>query len=210
MSKTFKTEDSLLDRFNFRLRTYDPRGLLVDEKTVHNVLTNAGRSWLLRALAASSFDVDPPTPLETAKPKYMGFGVGGILQTDAQFANTQVEQSEVQWLEDPVPFSDSGTPVYLKQIEAINSGSRHFPTDYVLRHICKILETEVTFVGATAAISGVVVDTQVPVSEAGLYLSTADPQYTPGSANDLIAYANFDPIPFRPGLVGEAVWEFRS
>lgn len=210
MSHMPRLEDSLLDKFNFRLRVYEADGRLHSEQEVHNVLTDTGRRWLLRALAGANLSVDPPTPLDTAKPKYMGFGVGGILQTDPQFANTQVEQSAVQWVEDPVPFVNPGTPQYLKQIESISDGSRHFPTDFILRHICKVLETEITFTGATTGVSGVVVNTQVPVSEAGLYLSTADPNYTPGTANEMICYANFDPVDFRPGLVGEAVWEFRD
>lgn len=200
------TRDALPIQCNVRLRQYED-DKLVDERTVHNVLTDTGRAWTLRRLCASSFVPVPPTPLDTALPQYMGFGVGGILQTDTRFDRTQVELSTVTALEDPVVFS-TGPDVYLKAVEGSSETDRHFPTAYTHRYICKILETEIAFAGATSG-KGVVMNTAVDLSECGLYLSTANVAAAVGDANGLIAYAAFSPWPVRPGRVIEVIWEFR-
>lgn len=186
----------------------------------HNVFVNGGRAWLARMLGASDYSANPPTAHLTSKIMYMGFGCGGALQTDPLFANTQTEVVTVDALQDPVPFSKTGAVrTYLKTVENQTLSSTHFPSDYRTRFIAEVAETEITFALNETRTSGVVVGTSVPVSEIGLYLSTAYPIYShvggnpgeadPAGANALVAYNIFDPIPLSPGVVIRAEWELR-
>lgn len=200
-----KAEPTLVPNVNVFVCCYD-NGRLVQRKEVHNVITDTGQEWVMNRLAASSLAIDPPLPMTTALPKYIGVGVGGVLQPDNTFANTQVEVASVEWVEDPIPLANGD---FMKQVEANAGGTRHRPNRFTNRYIAKFLETDLAFIGQTTGISGVQVDTVVEVSEAGLYLSTADLGYTPGTANDMICYATFDPISVRPGRVVEFTWEFR-
>ena len=197
---------------------------LVDVRETHNVMTAEGRAWALRALAASAFpDNAAPTPLVTSKLKYIGFGCGGALQTDTRFLRTQQELASVVALEDPVPLAiDSGTLVhtYLKPIQPIAENAIFFPTSTQMLCICNTLESEIAFVGdsddktAKTFASSVLVGSEVPVSEAGLYLSTAAATHdnglgNPVAANGLVCYNIFDPIIVTPNTSLRMEWCLR-
>ena len=124
-------------------------------------------------------------------------------------------------LEDPVPYSrDAGdVRTYLKLCEDQNLTTEYFPSDFRTLFIASVAETEISFAGNTTRVSNVVVNTSVPISEAGLYLSTALPTFShpavgaeadPAGANELAAYNIFEPIPVTPGIVLRAEWELRT
>lgn len=217
---------SAVDQFdpnvNLVLRAYtrEEDGALTPyaERRLHNVMTTTGRNWLVRLLGASNNGASPPTAHTTAKIKYIGLGAGGCLQTDTRLLATQVEHAGVLALEDPVPFSVSGTTAtYLKAVRNQVAGTQFFPGDGRTIFVLDVLETEVSFTGSAARGSGTVLNTAVPVSEAGLYLSTATPTYDqtnnlgvdPTAANQLVCYGVFDPVPVNPNTVLRVEWELR-
>lgn len=206
--------------FNFAIGMYDKdSGELLDHRRVHNVTTNTGRTWMSRLFGSSDYSQSPPAPHVTTKIKYMGVGVGGALQTDNQFANTQSELVTVTALEDPVAFSEDGggTKTYLKQVDNQAHTSVFFPGNYRTVFIMEILESEVSYAAATTRISNVAVGTSVPMAEAGLYLSDAVATYKvagpagtdPATANSMVAYATFNPFPVTPNGVFRLEWEVR-
>jgi len=197
---------------------------LVDRRDTHNVMTNRGKEWLMQRLGSSNYGVTPPTPHRTDVIKYVGFGVGGALQTDVQFLRTQLEIPTVVALQDPVAFETIAlqNKRYLKTVKnQVLGNPDDFPAFNRTVFTLDVLETEISYPGAVSFASNVAVGTLVPVSEAGLYLSTAgatyDPSVAPGPANvnptsdnGLVCYNIFEPIPVTPNTLLRILWEIRS
>ncbi len=195
---------------NVVVRAYEG-GQLVHVRESHNVFVNTGRAWLAKQLGASNYAVDPPTPHSTEKVAYIGLGCGGALQTDANFANTQPETVTVTALEDPIPVSETGgTKTWLKKVLNQSTGDVFFPGDFRTAFIVDFVESEVSYALSRTHTSNVLVGTNAPVSEAGLYLSTAKTALPdPTVVNRLAAYNSFSPIPVTPNTVLRVVWELR-
>jgi hypothetical protein len=197
---------------NVVVRAYED-GVLAHTRESHNVFVNTGRAWLAKMLGASDYSVDPPTPHATEKVAYIGLGCGGALQTDANFANTQPETVTVTALEDPIPVSQTGGGVktWLKKVlDQSYPSNVFFPGDFRTAFIADFVESEVSYALSTSYTSGILVGTNAPVSEAGLYLSTANPALvTPTDVNRLVAYNTFSAIPVTPNTVLRVNWELR-
>lgn len=198
-------------RVNVRVSRYErqPDGSLVfaEQRETHNVMTTYGRAWLATRLGASAY-TDPPTPVQTSVIQYVGFGVGGYLQTNTAYRHQQYELASVQALEDATPVSKVGSDFhYLKQLETQDLQSTvNFPGGGRSLFVCNLLETEISFVGAVSATSLQPVGTAVPISEAALYLSDA----TVGSYENVpVCYDTFDPIMVTPNAVIRIEWEIR-
>lgn len=213
--------DQLPINMNVSIELIDREGRVVDQRTSHNVLTNTGREWLARLVGASAFtDPSAPTPHTPHRVMYMGFGCGGVLQTGTDFARSQSALVGVTALEDPVPFRPvdpadvanlaNTSFYYLKRVDAQTVADTYFPAPFRTRFITTIAETEISFTASRAFRSQTLVGTEVMISEAGLYLSSADPALTdPTQQNSLIAYDVFDPMPVTPLVSMRTRWEFR-
>ncbi len=215
----------LLDEYspevNVAVTTFNADGEMLDQRISHNVVTNTGRTWLSMLVGSDDYSQDPPPPHITSKIKYMGFGCGGVLQTGPNFSRTQSELVTVTALEDPVAITKDGdVETYLKQVRNQIMGDVFFPGNFRTRFICDFVESEIAFPGNTTRTSQVSVGTAVPISEAGLYLSTANPKFTPGIdpqanetdptlPNDLVAYNIFEPITITPNVTLRVEWELR-
>ncbi len=197
-------------------------GKLIEERFGHNVFTNTGRDWLSKIIGSDNYSQDPPSPHNTDKIKYIGFGCGGALQTDTDFATGQTELVTVTALQDPIPISvDFDQRLYLKQVDNQANDSIYFPGEFRTRFICDIAEDELSFAGNITRVSNVEVGTSVPITEAGLYLSSANPRFThdanpplpdeadPAAENYLVAYNIFDPIHVTPNVILRVEWEIR-
>lgn len=215
--------DAMQTRANVRI-TVRERGKLVTTRESHNVFTNTGRAW--QALLYGSPDYNSgahPTPHVQTRVKFIGFGCGGALQNDTRFARRQQELITVTHLEDPVPFSIGANSVrrYLKELYPQRVGaSINFPSPYRCCLVADVLESEISFIGNRTRVSNVEVGTLVPVSEIGLYLSNALPFFThpspladqadPATANQMVTYNIFDPVPITPGSGMRVEWELRT
>lgn len=204
--------------FNFVIRAYKD-GKLIDARRSHNVFNETGRAWVAQLLGASDYsNMAAPVPHVVTRAAYIGFGCGGILQTDTRFVRTQNELVTVEALEDPVTISLTGTEgTYMKAVRAQQLTGTFFPTSMRTRLIVDILETEITFAGSKTFTSNEVVDLEVPISEAALYLSDAVPTYdpvgptgvSPITANSCIAYNTFSPLILTSNISFQAEWELR-
>lgn len=217
-----KHVNDLDPRFNVKILIYErtESGMsLVGERQTHNVLTDFGRSWLLSRLGSSTAAPAVPMSHTSAVIRYMGFGCGGALQTDARFARAQLELVSVVNLEDPVPFSKVGNDsTFLKTVNAQSMAglpNADFPAYNRTVFTLDVLETEISFLNNVTYTSGTVVNTSVPVSEIGLYLSNATDVFdltmggNPTAANNMVCYNIFDPIPINPNTMLRIQWELR-
>lgn len=197
-------------------------GKLIDQRVSHNVFTNTGRTWLSRLVGSYDYSQSPPPQHNLEKIKYIGFGCGGALQSNNDFATGQTELVTVTSLQDPVPVSiDGDQRLYLKQVDNQTNSSIYFPGDFRTRFIVDIAESELSFTGNITRVSNMAVGTSVPISEAGLYLSSANPRFThnaspanpleadPAGPNKLVAYNIFDPIHVTPNVILRVEWELR-
>lgn len=194
---------------------------LVDRRDTHNVLTNTGRAWLMQRLGSSDYGNPTPPSHTSAVIAKIGLGVGGALQDNPAFLHTQVEIPSVIALEDPVAFYDVGatTKAYLRTVANQSTVSTDdFPAFNRTVFTLDVLESEISYAGATSFASNVTLNTLVPVSELGLYLSTAVSEYdstdnppagVPTEANDLVCYNIFAPIPVTPNTMLRIQWELR-
>lgn len=219
--------DTFDPRFNVTLRVYDRKkdGSLAfrEKRDVHNVMTTAGRTWLMQSAGASSYS--PLTPLVTEKVQYVGFGCGGYLQNTAglsQLLHTQTELASVVALEEPVALSYTGqTGTFLRSCQAQTlNNTDDFPGAGRIVFRAWVNESELSFTvpyANYALRSNTQLGTEVPVSEAGLYLSNAGPTYDTGShagadprlANQLVCYNVFDPVIVTPNVMLLLEWELR-
>lgn len=221
MSTTLRSDFD--PRFNVTVLVYErtPAGpRLIGQRETHNVMTNTGRSWLVQRLGAASYTGSPPTPNTTEVIKYVGFGVGGALQTTAGYMNTQAELASVVALEDPVPFKKVGdVQTYLETVNAQEVNNLYFPGVGRTVFVYDVPEAYISFAG-NESFSALPVGTEVAVSEAGLYLSNACPTYDvvngpgpssvpPTSANRLACYNIFDPIVVTQNVMLRILWEIR-
>lgn len=197
---------------NVRISVFDLAGKLVDRRESHNVLVNNGAAWLARLVSSAAYPGGGvPTPNTSDRIKYIGLGCGGVLQTDANFHTSQSALITVTALEDPVAYTGADpNRVWLKTVDPQSLIPTYFPASTRVKFIVDILPTELSFAGNAAFSSGQVVATSVPISEAGLYLSSAATNIaTPTSENGLVAYDVFAPLTITPKNTIRAEWELR-
>lgn len=213
--------DELEPTANVAISVYKD-GKLVDQRVSHNVFTNTGRTWLSRLVGSSDYTQSPPSPHSTDKIMYIGFGCGGALQSNTDYATGQTELVTVTSLQDPVPIAiDGDQRLYLKQVDNQANSSVYFPGDFRTRFVVDIAESELSFTDNITRVSNMRVGTSVPITEAGLYLSSANPRFThnsnpaspleadPAGPNKLVAYNIFDPIHVTPNVILRVEWELR-
>jgi hypothetical protein len=211
--------DIVFSRFNVVVSAVTKSGVVVDKRTQHNIMTNVGRKWIRNLLGAMAYpSVGYPTPVSfggisgAEKAQYVAVGCGGALQTNTSFLRTQTELVTVSTLEDPVRITDAPSDVWMQSVSPQNL-TAYFPDDYTIKFEALFAETEISFVGNTTENSAVVVGTSVPVSEIGLFLSSADPSVELSNVNNsgkMIAYNIFTPITITPNVNLRIEWEFRA
>lgn len=214
-------KDVLKPDCNFRLRTYKD-GKLCEEHQSHNIITNAGRAWLRDLVGAANYEaVDggtgyvegPGNVFSSERIRYMGFGVGGAFASEPYF-HVQEELVTVTTLEDYVQITEGS---YLKEVLPQGPSGEPFPSNYAIKFVCNIPESEISYEGNVSKSSALTVPptligTAVPITEAGLYLSGANPAENPDhidNTTSLVAYNIFSPITISPNIVIKVEWEFR-
>jgi hypothetical protein len=178
--------------------TMRERGKIVQRREGHNIWVDLGREYLASLIAAVSFG-----PLVTERDdriQHMGLGIGGNrqlalptansppLSTAYPGTNSQTDTDPtVTTLERPVRISGTTT----------GPGDPYSPTDRWLGQIqapaTHVAPTEVTFIRLfTSTEVSYSSFTTVPLSEIGLFTSSAAPQGQP--FNTLVAYDTFDTL----------------
>ncbi len=205
---------------NVRITAFDSKtGEIIVQRESHNILTDIGRTWLRNVSSSTSYaNADAnggEIPLSDSKtnerPRFVAFGVGGSLSSDAtKFFATQEEIASVNAIEDFVAIVDGE---WLKELDPQTVQSDSFPDNFNVKYITDILESEVSFSVPANNISKSFqsVGTNVPITEAGLYLSGADKTSNTDAGDNtsrLIAYNIFSPIFVTPNMVLRVEWEF--
>lgn len=207
MPGTALIKDDISVRQNLFLTTRE-RGKIIDRREGHNIWLDLGREWLARLISYSSFS--PLTPEDDARVRYMGLGVGGTRQlvspvpspvgTAYPGTNAQTDTDPtITQLERPVRISgsDAVTPglagdLWLGQIQA--------PPTHVTA-------TQVTFKRLFTRLEvSYEPYLTVPLSEIGLFLSSADPE---SYSNTMVAYDTFDTLSKTSSFELEVEWTIR-
>lgn len=196
------------------------RGKIVDRREAHNIFLDLGREWLTRLIAYQSYG--PPAVYQSeARVRYMGFGIGGSQQKAPDLSeqlpvggpggaygansatgigsNTQTDTNRsVTRLERPVRVSGSssgypgvGGDIWVGEIQA----PVFHETATSARFVRVFTQEEISYTPFAA----------VPISEAMLYTSEANPAFY---LNTGIAYDVFPTITKTTAISLEVQWTF--
>jgi hypothetical protein len=178
----------------------------------HNIVVNTGRQMFCEVITPQSLGVGSFVRHQDTVVRYIGFGIGGNRQNSSSasgapysvdYPGTNVQTDTdvtVARLERPVRVT--AAPLWMREISTPGT----FPTTTSTRFIAVFSETDINYGGYTS----------VPLSEIGLYKSSADPSLPngsagayPGTGGHTMAYDTFDTI-HKTGLFSiEVRWEFR-
>jgi len=200
-------------RLNMEIDLVYQDGSVLQHHRSHNIVVNTGRQYMARKITPNAA-APSKVSYNGEVIRYVGFGIGGKRQTNADALNpssalsltypgdndksdTDVTVSE---LERPVKVTSA--PLYLQEIASTGD----FPTDQSTRFRASFSQLEINL-GSLSS---------VPLSEIGLYLSDANPANPnggagayPGTSLSMVAYDNFLPIE-KTGLFSLLVrWEWR-
>lgn len=198
-------------------------GALVDTRQQHNTWTYYGKDYLSRVVALQSIGGGGDVPQHNARVRYLGLGIGSVMAVDAAFAPPLVttyppgfdphatagntysrlmpENPVISTLERPVRRAGGSNPY-----------SSALPTDTWLFDDIETVYRDtqsVTFRFIVDCTLGDVVYgpyTYVPISEAALFLSTAN-ENTPYSS--AVAYVDFATVFLQSDSVVTLSWTVR-
>jgi hypothetical protein len=181
-------------------------GELEEVRTSHNVWILKGREWLAKVGGYTS--CGPDTPEVKTRIRYMGVGIGGNEQGLLSVANsppisTGYPGTNTQSDEYPL------NPVFTKLERQVQITSGVWLIDDPDLFFTHLSPTECTVHGIVDGGAGDVIFgsyTQMPLSEAGLYLSDASKS---SGTNDVVAYLSFDTILLKANVKLEFVWSVR-
>lgn len=215
------------------LITARERGKIVARREGHNIFVDLGRQWLAELISLLTTDPDVPDRIDLIK--YMGFGIGGNEQTlpgevtsaplvtaypvgSDPNVTTGFEHNETFPLK---PLGSGGGVIETLEVPVRIAGgvttypgdpgdqwlSTPSPPDFIIAHPSP---TETNYharfdAGAGDFLYGPF--TRMPLSEAGLFLSSVSHLGTP--FNPLVAYHTFDTILLSPEIELEVVWTVR-
>lgn len=186
----------------------------------HNIFTNVGRQFVLENISASAFPTPTTfTPLQNSCVRWIGFGIGGSRQNSSfataaplstLYAGTNAQTDAdptVTKLERPVKVTGSAVSpivagdIWMKQVTPVVS----LPAQNYVTYSAVFSETDL-LVGAAS----------MPLSEIGLFKSTADPSLPngdvgayPGSGGHAIAYDTFNTLHKTGQFAIEVRWTLR-
>lgn len=177
----------------------------------HNIFTDIGRQFICENITASSFSGSSFVRTQNTVVRYIGFGVGGNRQTspsasatpistDYPGTNTQTDTDvTVSGLERPVKVTSTD---WMKEVSTPGT----FGTTKEVTYIAVFSETDLTFGSYTS----------VPISEIGLYKSSATltlPNGSsgsyPGAGGHIIAYDAFNSLEKTARWTIQANWTLR-
>lgn len=210
--------DHIEAEWNLEIDLFERGKRLRWHQRTHNIVVNTGRQFLAEVItpatlgAAGSF-----TRYDDSVVRFIGFGIGGSRQS-SPFAsaspysdayptgyggtNTQTDSDvTVSTMERPVRVS-TGPDLFMQEIAAPASPA---PTTET-RFVATFAETDISYGSFTS----------VPLSEIGLYKSTADSSLPngaagayPGAGGHMIAYDTFDTIQKTGVITIEVRWTWR-
>jgi hypothetical protein len=169
-------------------------------QTTENIIVANGPQFILESVAASILGVGTFTRTQNTVVRYIGVGIGGNRQTDATAGASP--------LSDTYPAGFGGTNAQTDDDTAVSILER--PVQATATNWLKEVAAPAEFPTSSSVKWSAFFDvgdlnlapyTMVPISEIGLYKSSADPTLPnggagtyPGPSGHLIAYDNFYPL----------------
>lgn len=211
-----KLAESLELKWNVEIDLFERGKLKRWHQRTHNIVTNTGRQMICENITASSFGSGTFVRTQDTVVRYIGFGMGGTRQNNSDaFAspysdtyptgyggdNDQTDTDvTVSLLERPVLVTSD--PLWMRQVSTPGT----LPSSTSTRFIATFSETDINIGSFTS----------VPLSEIGLFKSSADSSLPngsagsyPGAGGHLVAYDTFDAIPKTGSITIQVRWEFR-
>ena len=207
------TSIQIVDRIEVRQNlviTTRERGKIKERREGHNIFLDLGREWLSRLIAYKT--LGPDVPERDDRVKFMGFGIGGTRQVATVVAssvpisppyvgtNAQTDTDPtLSVIERPVRLSGSATAYPGisggKWIGPVQAPATHLSaTETTYRRL--FTQEEISFPPFLS----------VPLSEVGLFLSSANPE---NHQNTMVAYDTFDTLSKTTAFELEVVWTIR-
>lgn len=200
-------------KWNLQISLDDGYSNRLWHQRTHNIVVNTGRQFLSEVITPATLGAGTFTRTQDTVVRYIGFGIGGDRQNSsdalispwsdaypAGYGGTNLQPDDdvtVAQLERPV-LSSAG--LWLKQISTPGT----FPTNGTT-FTATFLRADVNL-GAFSS---------MPLSEIGLFLSSADPALAnggagayPGGTGHMIAYDTFDTISKTGGFQITVNWTF--
>lgn len=212
-----KFGENLELKWNLEIDLYDRGKRKCVHSRTHNIVVNTGRQMILENITPATLFSGGFTRTQNTVVRYIGFGIGGYMQNSANAAaspysdaypagyggtNTQTDNDvTVARLERPIRVA--AAPTFMKQIST--PGTFDYSTAQKSTFIAVFDRADINYGSFTS----------MPLSEIGLYKSSADPALPnggagayPGGTGHLIAYDTFDPIHKTGGLAITVRWTF--
>jgi hypothetical protein len=200
---------------NLEIIGYDRGKRRVLYQRTHNIIVNNGRSFLVENIAASAFAGSSFTRHQNTVVRYIGFGIGGDRQVEADASASP--------LADTYPAGYGGTNTQDDATVAVARLER--PVLATATNWMKEVATPATFLSATEvqwtatfaqADLNLAPYTSMPISEIGMYKSSADPTLPnggagtyPGPTGHMLAYDTFDSFPKHSAFSIVVNWAWR-
>lgn len=210
-----RIEDVIEVKWNLEIDLFERGKRRRFHQRTHNIFTNTGRQFLCETMTAAAF----PTPttytrIQDSVVRYIGFGIGGDRQ-NSSFATTPPLSSAypagyggtnaqtdsdvlVDKLERPI---EAASGIWMRQVSPVPA---LVAPNYVT-YVATFSETDL-LVGAAS----------IPLSEIGLFKSTADPSLPngssgtyPGVGGHVVAYDTFNTLHKTGQFSIEARWTIR-
>jgi hypothetical protein len=197
------------------------RGKRIYQFEGHNVWTDPGRVYVATMLGLNSLGPDVPL-LQNVRVSRMGFGIGGNLQgtipgaadtaypagadpnttSGNEYNHLYPVEPPIGTLERPVRFSGGTNPYGTAAPSDVWLSPTDHPDFFVYQPSTNEYALKVFIRGMDGAISYSTL-TEVPLSEAGLFLSNADENEPFEPA---VAYVNFEPLTITDEVEAEVTW----
>lgn len=204
-------------RLNLEINLIERGKRRIWHQNTHNIVVNTGRQFLAEVITAASFGPGSFVRTQDTCVRYIGFGIGGTRQNlpaasappyssayPAGYGGTNLQTDTdvtVSKLERPVKVT-TGPDLFMRELSTPGT----FTAVERTKFITIFSESDIN-IGAFTA---------VPLSEIGLYKSSADPSLPnggagayPGPAGHTIAYDTFNTIQKTGVFSIEVLWEWR-
>lgn len=195
------------------------RGKIVQRSETHNIFLDLGREWLSRLIAYNTYS--PDTYQRNDRVRYIGFGIGGVRQVAPILADASpiggsgdpYEASSAAGIGSNIQTDVDRTVTTIERPVRVTGGTSGYPGTGGDIWIGQIQAPVEHATGTSATFRRVFTQqeisytpfTSVPLSEAMLFTSSADPGFY---LNTGIAYDCFDTISKTSAISLEVEWTF--
>ena len=210
-----RIEDVIEVKWNLEIDLFERGKRERLHQRTHNIFTNVGRQFLCENMSAAAFPTASSfTRIQDSVVRYIGFGVGGVYQNSSIALATPFS--------DPYPVGYGGTNAQTDADVTVNKLER--PVEVTpglwMKEVAPIpslvVPNATTFIATFSETDLQVLGASTPLSEIGLFKSTADPALPngsagvyPGAGGHAVAYDTFNTLHKTGQFSIEVRWTIR-